>query len=142
MRKYTNQQLTAAEVMAALIELAKEVTADAARGAKFTPPLGDDELAVFDALEANDSARLLQGEDTLAQIARELVVVMRRDIRTDWTVRDDVKAKLRSSIKRLLVKYDYPPDQQQGAISLVMEQMEALAPRYAAERKAEGHAPS
>ncbi len=102
MRKYTNQQLTAAEVMAALIELAKEVTADAARGAKFTPPLGDDELAVFDALEANDSARLLQGEDTLAQIARELVAVMRRDIRTDWTVRDDVKAKLRSSIKRLI----------------------------------------
>jgi type I restriction enzyme R subunit len=142
MRRYTNQQLTAAEVMAALIELAQEVTADAARGAKFTPPLGDDELAVFDALEANDSARLLQGEDTLAQIARELVAVMRRDIRTDWTVRDDVKAKLRSSIKRLLVKYDYPPDQQQGAISLVMEQMEALAPRYAAERKAEGHAPS
>ncbi len=142
MRKYTNQQLTAAEVMAALIELAKEVKEDAARGAKFTPPLGDDELAVYDALEANDSARLLQGEDTLAQIARELVTVLRRDVRTDWTVRDDVKAKLRSSIKRLLVKYDYPPDQQAGAITLVMEQMEALAPRYAAERKEAGDGPA
>lgn len=68
----------------------------------------------------------------LAQIARELVEVMRRDVKTDWTVRDDVKAKLRSSIKRLLVKHDYPPDKQPGAIKLVMEQMESMAPRYAA----------
>ena len=51
----------------------------------------------------------------LAQIARELVAVMRRDIKTDWTVRDDVRAKLRSSIKRLLVKYKYPPDKQPAA---------------------------
>ena len=66
------------------------------------------------------------------QIARELVAIMRRDVRTDWTVREDVRAKLRSSIKRLLVKYKYPPDKQPGAIKLVMEQMEQLAPRYAA----------
>ena len=66
----------------------------------------------------------------LAQIARELVAVMQRDIRTDWTVREDVKAKLRSSIKRLLAKYDYPPDKQPGAIKLVMEQMESMAPRF------------
>jgi type I restriction enzyme, R subunit len=57
---------------------------------------------------------------------------MRRDVRTDWTVRDDVRAKLRASIKRLLIKYRYPPDEQQGAIKLVMEQMELIAPHYAA----------
>jgi type I restriction enzyme, R subunit len=57
---------------------------------------------------------------------------MRRDVRTDWTVRDDVRAKLRASIKRLLIKYRYPPDKQQGAIKQVMEQMELIAPRYAA----------
>ncbi len=62
---------------------------------------------------------------------------MRRDVKTDWTVRDDVKAKLRSSIKRLLVKYDYPPDKQHGAIRLVMEQMESMAPR-SGERWADG----
>ena len=77
---------------------------------------------------------LLQGEDTLAQIARELIGIMRRDVRTDWTVREDVRAKLRVSIKRLLVKYKYPPDQQPEAIRLVIEQMEALAPRYAEEQ--------
>ncbi len=134
MNKYTNQPLTSAEVIAELIELAKEVAAEASRGARFSPPLNDDELAFYDAVAQNESAVAVQGEDISAQIARELVSVMRRDVRTDWTVRDDVRATLRSSIKRLLVKYRYPPDQQPGAIKLVLEQMESPAPRYAADR--------
>ena len=116
MAKHTNQQRTS----------------EADRGAHFTPPLTTDELAFYDAVAANESAVELQGETVLATIARELVTIMRRDIKTDWTVRDDVKAKLRSSIKRLLVKYDYPPDRQPAAIKLVMEQMESMAPRLAA----------
>lgn len=62
--------------------------------------------------------------------AVELVAIMRRDVKTDWTVRDDVRAKLRSAIKRLPVKYRYPPDKQPEAIRLVIEQLEALAPAY------------
>lgn len=131
MNRYTNQQLTSAEVIAELIELAKEVAAEGNRGARFTPPLTTDEVAFYDAVASNESALEFQGEDVLAQIARDLVAVMRRDIKTDWTVRDDVRAKLRSSIKRLLVKYKYPPDKQPEAIRLVIEQMEAMAPRYA-----------
>lgn len=134
MNRYTNQQLTSAEVIAELVELAKEVAAEASRGSQFTPPLSSDELAFYDAVATNESAVDVQGEDVLAQIARELVAVMRRDVRTDWTVRDDVRAKLRSSIKRLLVKYNYPPDRQPEAIKLVMDQMESMAPRYAQER--------
>ncbi len=134
MNKYTNQQLTSAEVIAELIELAKEVAAEASRGARFSPPLNPDELAFYDAVAQNESAVAEQGEDILANIARELVSVMRRDVRTDWTVRDDVRAKLRSSIKRLLVKHGYPPDKQPAAIKLVLEQMESIAPRYAADR--------
>jgi type I restriction enzyme, R subunit len=80
-------------------------------------------------MASNESAVLLQGEDVLAQIARELLAVLRRDRKTDWTVRDDVRAKLRSSIKRLLVKYKYPPDKQPEAIRLVIEQMEQMAAR-------------
>lgn len=132
MNKYTNQQLTSAEVIAELIEMAKEVAAEANRGQTFTPPLSEDELAFYDAVHTNDSAVSVQGEDVLAQIARELVDVMRRDVKTDWMVRDDVRAKLRSSIKRLLVKYKYPPDKQPDAIRIVIEQMEAMAPRYVA----------
>ncbi|ALE77991.1 DEAD/DEAH box helicase [Pseudonocardia sp. AL041005-10] len=132
MNKYTNQQLTSAEIIAKLIELAKEVAAEGNRGQRFTPPLNDDELAFYDAVSDNPSAVDLQGEEILAQIARELVAVMRRDVKTDWMAREDVRAKLRSSIKRLLVKYKYPPDKQPGAIKQVIEQMEAMAPRYAA----------
>ena len=135
MNRYTNQQLTSAEVIAELVELAKEVAAEASRGTHFSPPLSSDELAFYDAVATNESAVDVQGEDVLAQIARELVAVMRRDVRTDWTVRDDVRAKLRSSIKRLLVKYKYPPDKQPEAIKLVMDQMESMAPRYADERR-------
>lgn len=134
MNRYTNQQLTSAEVIAELIELAKDVAAEAARGSTFSPPLSSDELAFYDAVATNESAVEVQGGDVLAQIARELVSVMRRDVRTDWTVRDDVRAKLRSSIKRLLVKYKYPPDKQPEAIKLVMDQMESMAPRYANDR--------
>jgi type I restriction enzyme, R subunit len=128
MNRYINQQLTSAEVIAELIEFAKEVAVEGSRGADFTPPLNTDELAFYDAVASNESAVDIQGEDILAQIARELVGVMRRDIKTDWTVRDDVRAKLRSSIKRLLVKYKYPPDKQPEAIRLVIEQMESMAP--------------
>ncbi|MCW2501702.1 MAG: box helicase [Frankiales bacterium] len=135
MRKYTNQQLTSAEVIAELIELAKEVVAEAARGQKFSPPLDEDQLAFFDAVATNEAAVDVMGEGVLADIARELVAVMQRDIRTDWTVRDDVRAKLRTSIKRLLVKHGYPPDKQPDAIKLVMEQMEWMAPRYSERRR-------
>ncbi|MBM7816543.1 phosphoribosylamine-glycine ligase [Brevibacterium paucivorans] len=66
----------------------------------------------------------------LAQIARDLVATLRRDAKTDWTVRDDVRAKLRRSIKTLLRKYGYPIEKRTGAVILVMEQMERFAPRW------------
>jgi type I restriction enzyme R subunit len=116
------------------VELAREVAAEGNRGAHFTPPLNSDELAFYDAVASNESAVAVQGEGKLAEIARQLVNVMRRDVRTDWTVRDDVRAKLRSSIKRLLVLNGYPPDKQPEAIKLVMEQMESMAPRFAEAR--------
>lgn len=128
MAKYTNQQLTAAEVIAELVAMARDVMAEAGRGQQFEPALGESELALYDTLAQNESAMDVMGDDVLAAIARELMVVVRRDRRTDWTVRDDVRAKLRSSIKRLLVKYKYPPDKQPGAITAVMEQMELMAP--------------
>lgn len=136
MNKYTNQQLTSAEVIAELIDMAQDVAHEAKRGEQFDPALGEDELAFFDAVSQNESAAELMGDEVLAKIARELVAVMQRDIKTDWTSRDDVRAKLRSSIKRLLVLNKYPPDKQPEAIRLVIEQMEAMAPRYAEEKTA------
>ena len=137
MIRYTNQQITAADVIYELGRLAEEVRAEADRGTRFDPPLSHDELAFYDAVSQNDSAVLAQGTDVLAQIARELVAVMRRDTRTDWTRRPEAQARLRASVKRLLRRHHYPPDKQQSAVELVIEQMETLAPGHADERREE-----
>lgn len=136
MARYTNQQLTAAEVMAELAEVAREVKAESERGKRFSPPLETYELVFYDTVSQDPSAVDVMGDDVLAQIARELVATMRRDTRTDWTVREDVKAKLRASVKRLLRKHGYPPNQQPEAIANVIKRMEALAPTIAEEKSA------
>ena len=94
------------------------------------PPLTDDELAFYDAVAQNESAMTEMGSGQLADIARDLVSSLRRDITTDWVSRDDVRAKLRSTIKRLLAKHGYPPDAQQDAIDLVIRQMETFADEW------------
>ncbi|MFC0039631.1 type I restriction endonuclease subunit R [Actinomadura rayongensis] len=130
MRKYTNQNLTAAEIIAELVAMAKEVAADADRGRQFNPALSNDELAFYDAVAAKDTVRALMGDDQLAAIARDLVKAVRRNLSTDWTARDDVQAKLRSIIKRLLAKHGYPPEEQPDAIQKVIEQLETFADEW------------
>ena len=130
MNRYTNQQLTSAEVIAELIELSKEIVAESNRGEQFSPPLSNDELAFYDVMATNGSDGEVLEDDVLAQIARDLVSTLRRDAKTDWTVRDDVRAKLRRSIKTLLRKHKYPPEQRNEAVVLVLEQMERFAPRW------------
>lgn len=132
MLRYTNSQLTAAEVLIELWELAKEISVEAQRGQRFDPPLAADELATYDAIADNASALDVLGQDVLADIARQLVALMRADVRTDWTVREDVRAALRAKIKRLLRKYKYPPDAAENAVKQVIDQMELLAPGGAA----------
>jgi type I restriction enzyme R subunit len=127
MRKYINQNLTAAQIIAELVALANEVLADARRGEKFAPPLSNDELAFYDAVAQNESAVTEMGDSVLADIARDLVHTLRRDVTTDWVSRDDVRAKIRSTIKRLLAKYGYPPDARTEATELVLHQMETFA---------------
>ncbi|MBS2966347.1 type I restriction endonuclease subunit R [Actinocrinis puniceicyclus] len=130
MNKYHNQQLTSAQVIAELVEMAKQLHADESRGQNFTPPLGDNELALYDAVAENPSAVDVMGTDVLAQIARDLVEALRRDLKTDWLQREAVQAKLRSTIKRLLRKYGYPPDRQPAAVELVIRQVETFAEEW------------
>jgi len=112
------------------VAIAKEVSADADRGSQFRPPLNGDELAFYDAVTQNESAVAEMGTGVLADIARDLVRVLRRDVTTDWVSRDDVRAKIRSTIKRLLARYGYPPDAQPGATELVLRQMETFAEEW------------
>jgi type I restriction enzyme R subunit len=130
MRKYTNQNLTAAEIIAELVSMAKDVSEDARRGEQFSPPLNSDELAFYDAVAQNESAVNEMGDGVLADIARDLVKALQRDVTTDWVSRDDVRAKLRTTIKRLLAKHGYPPDAQPQAIQLVIQQMETFAEEW------------
>lgn len=130
MNRYTNQQLTSAEIIAELIELSKEIVAESKRGESFSPPLSNDELAFYDVIADGASEDQVLEDDVLAQIARDLVATLRRDAKTDWTVRDDVRAKLRRSIKTLLRKYNYPMEQRAEAVVHVLEQMERFAPRW------------
>ena len=130
MRRYTNQNLTGAQIIAELVALAKEVSADANRGTKFAPPLDSNELAFYDAVAQNESAVTEMGPTILADIARDLVRTLRRDVTTDWVSRDDVRAKIRTTIKRLLARHGYPPDARDDATALVLRQMETFADEW------------
>jgi type I restriction enzyme, R subunit len=122
--------LSAAQVIAELVAMAREVSADVSRGTAFDPALNNDELAFYDAVAQNESAVTEMGTGVLAEIARDLVRSLRRDVTTDWVSRDDVRAKLRSTIKRLLARHGYPPDAQPGATELVLRQMETFAEEW------------
>ena len=130
MRRYVNQHLTSAQIIEELVAMAKDVAADAGRSERFQPALSEAELAFYDAVAANESAVTEMGDGVLADIARDLVATIRRSVTVDWVARDDVRAKLRTVIKRLLAKYDYPPDAEARAIELVIRQMETFADEW------------
>ena len=89
--------------------------------------LTEGELAFYDALETNDSAVQVLGDETLRTIARELLEAVRHSVTIDWTARADVRAKIRVIVKRILRKHGYPPDKQEKATQTVLEQAEALS---------------
>jgi len=93
--------------------------------------LSEDELAFYDALETNDSAVKVLGDETLRTIARELVDTVRSNVTIDWTLRENVRAQLRVLVKRILRKYGYPPDKQEKATQTVLEQAAVLSQEWA-----------
>ena len=129
-RRYQNRAIEAAQVIEELIGLAKEMREASARGESLG--LAEDELAFYDALETNDSAVKVLGDDVLRTIARELVATVRANVTIDWTLRENVRAHLRVLVKRILRKYGYPPDKQEKATQTVLEQAELLCGEWAA----------
>jgi hypothetical protein len=129
-RKYQNRSIETAQVIQELIDLAKQMREANKRGEDLG--FSDEELAFYDALEVNDSAVKVLGDETLKTIARELVDTVRKNTTIDWTVKESVKAKLRTMVKRILRKYGYPPDKQEKATLTVLEQAELLCKEWAA----------
>ena len=129
LRRYQNRAIEAAQVIEELIQLAREMREANARGERLG--LSEDELAFYDALGTNDSAVQVLGDDTLRDIARELVDTVRSNVTIDWTLRENVRAFLRSRVRRILRKHGYPPDMQEKATQTVLEQAEALSEGWA-----------
>ena len=130
LRRYQNRAIAAAQVIEELIELARTMRKADARGEELG--LSDDELAFYDALETNDSAVKVLGDETLRDIARELVEKVRNNVTIDWTLRENVRARLRVLVKRTLRKHGYPPDKREKATNTVLEQAEHLSAAWAA----------
>jgi len=128
-RKYQNRAIETVQVIDELIGLAKDMRQANARGEALK--LTEDEVAFYDALETNDSAVKVLGDETLRTIARELADTVRKNVKIDWTVRENVRAQLRVLVKRILRKYGYPPDKQEKATQTVLEQAEVLSEGWA-----------
>ena len=129
-RAYQNRAIETAAVIEELIALAKEMREADRRGEQMN--LSEEELAFYDALETNDSAVRVLGDETLRDIARELVETVRNNVTIDWTVRESIRARLRVMVKRVLRKHGYPPDKQEKATQTVLEQAELLCADWAA----------
>ena len=129
LRRYQNRAIEAAQVIEELIRLAREMREAGARGVELG--LSEEELAFYDALETNDSAVQVLGDETLRDIARELVETVRGNVTIDWTLRENVRANLRRLVKRILRKHGYPPDKQEKATRTVLEQAEVLSEGWA-----------
>ena len=127
-KRYQNRSIETAQVIEELIDMAKKFQAAASRGEALG--LNDDELAFYDALATNEASVRELGDDILRSIAFELTESLRKNISVDWEKRDSVRAKLRLLVKRILRKYKYPPDQQEDAINLVLQQAESLSAEW------------
>ena len=123
-RQYQNRAIEAAQVIDQLIKMAKELRDADLRSQQLG--LEPTEVAFYDALADNESAKQVMGDQQLMVIARELVQIVKQNVSIDWTVKESVRANLRRLVKRILRKYGYPPDLQERATSTVLEQAEVL----------------
>jgi len=124
-RKYQNNLLTSAQVIEELIKIAKDIRQSDKRGEGLD--LTEDELAFYDALANSESAKEVLGDKQLAAIAMEVLKSVKGNATIDWTLKENVRAKLRRDVKRILNKYGYPPDEQLIATENVLKQAELMA---------------
>ena len=123
--KYHNKVITAVEVIDELIGLSKHIVAqdDVAK----TLGLSEYEYAFYSAVADNDSAMELMGKDKLRELAVVLTETIRNNASIDWEIKENVRAKMRVAIKRLLRRYGYPPDMQLLATETVIKQAEMIS---------------
>ncbi len=127
-KRYQNRSIETAQVMEELVDMAKKFREAARRGEMLG--LSDDEVKFYDALANNEAAVMKLGDETLKKIALELTENLRANISVDWSQRESVRARLRLMVRRILRKYKYPPDGQEDAVQVVLQQAEALGEEW------------
>jgi len=127
-KNYQNNLITSAQIIDAMIQLAKDLKEADRRG----EDLGLDfrEYAFYSALEVNDTSVAVLGDEILKHIARELVDTVKKNTSIDWTVRENVQAKMRIAVKKILRKHGYPPDMELKATETVIEQAKLMANNF------------
>jgi len=127
-KRYQNNLLTTAEIIQELIDIANEIKKADKEGEELG--LTTEEVAFYNALEVNESAVKVLGDDVLKEIAIEIAEKVRQNATIDWTIRESARARLMIVVKRTLRKYGYPPDMQQKAVDTVLKQAEMIADYY------------
>jgi len=125
LNRYRNRAIESAQVIEELIAMAKEFREAAKHGENLG--LNESELAFYDALADNESAIRELGDEILKKIATELAEKLRNSTTVDWWKRESVRARLRNLVRITLRRYRYPPDKQENAINLVLQQAERLS---------------
>lgn len=128
LNRYRGRAIESAQVIEELIAMAKEFRAAAQRGDALG--LNESELAFYDALADNESAVREMGDEILKKIAHELTEKLRNSTTVDWQKRDSVRARLRNLVRITLRRYKYPPQMQEEAIRLVLDQAERLSDEW------------
>jgi type I restriction enzyme R subunit len=123
-KRYHNNQIDSAQVLAELSEIAKEMRLEDQRSDELG--LTPEEYAFYSVLKANDSTSFLQ-DDKMKELIHTIVDVIRQNATVDWNKRDDVRAKLRLTVKKILMRYGYPPDLAKLEADRVLAQGERLA---------------
>ncbi|WP_211272647.1 DUF3387 domain-containing protein [Gelidibacter algens] len=127
-KRYHNNQIDSAQVLAELSEMAKEMRLEDQKSEelKLTP----EEYAFYTVLSQNDSTKMLDDEK-MRELIHTIVDVVRNNATVDWQNRDDVRAKLRLTVKKILMRYGYPPDLAKLEADKVLAQSENLAAFFA-----------
>ena len=110
------------KIIEELINLKNEIEEELKAGNEFN--LSTEEKAFFDALGDDPEVKELMKDEILVQIAKELVETVNNNMTIDWDIRKDARAKMRIEIKKLLIKYNYPPNKSEKAVQTVIRQAE------------------
>ena len=122
--KYHNNQIDSAQVLEELAKIAKEMRLEDKKASELG--LTEEEYAFYSVLSQNDSTKMLE-DQKMKELVHHIVDIIRKNATVDWSKRSDVRAKLRLTVRKILMKYGYPPDLAKMEADRVIEQSELLA---------------